>query len=141
MTDFDPNPAADVLLEIRRTGARRRTSGDVPPADRGAGPRGAGRGRRRLGPVVAWKVGAPGPAAPPNRAPLHAGTVSEAETLPASRFAVIGAEAEIAYRLGRDCRAENGPYDGRRCWRRSRRCTRRSRSPTPASPPSAPQTR
>ncbi|WP_298951856.1 fumarylacetoacetate hydrolase family protein [uncultured Methylobacterium sp.] len=112
MTDFDPTPAADVLLEARRTGAR---PADLPEACR---PRTEAQARavqdavaRRLGPVVAWKVGAPGPSAAPNRAPLHADTVSEADTLPASRFAVIGAEAEIAYRLGRDLPPEGAPYD------------------------------
>lgn len=66
---------------------------------------------RRLGPVVAWKVGATAPDAVPFRAPIHAETLFEGvERLPAALFQVIGMEAEIAYRMARDLPPRDEPY-------------------------------
>lgn len=66
---------------------------------------------RRLGPVTAWKVGAATPDAEPFRAPINAATVFEGTGhLPANLFQVIGVEAEIAYRFGRDLPAREQPY-------------------------------
>jgi 2-keto-4-pentenoate hydratase len=63
------------------------------------------------GPVGGWKVGAPNPQAEPGAAPLN--TVDLILTpgpVPASRFHVVGIEAEIAYLLGRDLPLRDAPY-------------------------------
>lgn len=66
---------------------------------------------RRLGPVTAWKVGAPGPDAEPSCAPINAATLFfDTERLPATMFHVIGIEAEIVYRLGRDLPTRDEPW-------------------------------
>jgi 2-keto-4-pentenoate hydratase len=66
---------------------------------------------RELGPVGAWKVGAPSPSAEPVRAPILAATIHASPvTLPASSFHVIGIEAEIAYRLGADLPPRDRSY-------------------------------
>lgn len=65
----------------------------------------------RLGPVGAWKTGAPSPEAEPIGAPIFADLVHPSPaTLPAARFHRLGIEAEIAYRLGRDLPARAEPY-------------------------------
>ncbi len=64
-----------------------------------------------LGPVRAWKVGAPSPEAEPVRAPIPAAALHASPAgLAAASFHRIGLEAEIAYRLGRDLPARSEPY-------------------------------
>lgn len=64
-----------------------------------------------LGPVGAWKVGAPSPEAEPTRAPIPADAIhASPAALPAACFHRIGIEVEIAYRLGRDLPARPDPY-------------------------------
>ena len=54
------------------------------------------------GPVVAWKVGAASPAAEPSAAPIHAASLFAGAPGPdRARLRLIGAEAELAYRLDR----------------------------------------
>ena len=54
------------------------------------------------GPVVAWKVGAPGPNAEPAAAPIHAASLFAGPPGPdRTRLRLVGAEAELAYRLDR----------------------------------------
>ncbi|KMO17815.1 2-keto-4-pentenoate hydratase [Methylobacterium platani] len=112
MPPFDIDAAVAALLDARRTGTRL----DVLPE--GARPGSEAQAYavqdavvRALGPVAGWKVGAPSATATPARAALNADTIFETETLPASLFHLIGAEAEIAYRFGRDLPPEAGPYD------------------------------
>ncbi len=63
------------------------------------------------GPVGGWKVGAASPEAAPGAAPLNAVDLQMTPgPLPASRFNVIGVEAEIAYLLGRDLPPRDAPY-------------------------------
>jgi 2-keto-4-pentenoate hydratase len=65
-----------------------------------------------LGPVAAWKTGAPSPDAEPIVAPVFANVVwCSPARLAASRFLKLGIEVEIAYRLGRDLPARPRPYD------------------------------
>ncbi|WP_454017805.1 2-keto-4-pentenoate hydratase [Azospirillum sp. Marseille-Q6669] len=66
---------------------------------------------RRLGPVVAWKVGARTPDTEPFRAPIHADTLFfDTTTLPAADYQVIGMEAEIAYTFAKDLPPRAEPY-------------------------------
>ncbi|GJD48987.1 2-keto-4-pentenoate hydratase [Methylobacterium crusticola] len=109
---FDPAAAAAALLAARRTGARLAALPEPGrPATEAEAYAVQDAVARQLGPVVAWKVGAPSATAAPARAPLHADTVFTTGTLPAAMFHVIGAEAEIGYRLARDLPPGNGPYD------------------------------
>jgi len=63
------------------------------------------------GPVGGWKVGAADPGATPGAAPLNSADLQMTPgPLPASRFNVIGVEAEIAYLLGRDLPPRDAPY-------------------------------
>jgi 2-keto-4-pentenoate hydratase len=63
------------------------------------------------GAAAAWKVGAGSPEAMPACAAIAASTVyDDGAVLPASMFNLIGAEAEIAYRLGRDLLPRPEPY-------------------------------
>ncbi len=110
---IDIDAAARALVDARRTGTR------LDALPEGARPGSEAEAyavqdaiAKTLGPVAGWKVGAPGPTATPARAFLHADTIFvETDELPASLFHVIGAEAEIAYRFGRDLPPEAGPYD------------------------------
>lgn len=64
-----------------------------------------------LGPISAWKVGAPSAEAEPVRAPIPEAAIhASPAVLPAASFHRIGIEAEIAYRLGRDLPARREPY-------------------------------
>lgn len=113
---FDIDAAAAALLDARRSGTRLDAlpDGARPGSEADAyAVQDAVAGR--LGPVAGWKVGAPSATATPARAALHADTIFDSETgictLPASLFHLIGAEAEIAYRFGRDLPPQAGPYD------------------------------
>ena len=64
-----------------------------------------------LGRIGGWKVGAAGPDAPPNCAPMpisgiHAGTAE----LPAARWPMRAVEAEICFRMGKDLDIHDGPW-------------------------------
>lgn len=66
---------------------------------------------QRMGPVVAWKVGAASPQAVPNRAPIHAQTLfMHPNHLPAGLFRYIGVEAELVYHFSRDLDPAQGPF-------------------------------
>ncbi|WP_431856997.1 2-keto-4-pentenoate hydratase [Azospirillum sp.] len=104
------NAAVDALLEARAT-RRWLTALPDAPTDMAGAYAIQDAVARRLGPVVAWKVGATSPEAEPFRAPLNAASVFEGvERLPASMFQVIGVEAEIAYRMARDLPLRDTPY-------------------------------
>lgn len=111
-TDFDPVPAALAFLEARAT---RRPLAALPE---GSEPRDAAEACligdetvRRLGPVVAWKVGAPSTTAVPLRAPINGDTVfSGIERLSLGAFRAPLIEAEIAFILGSDLPPRDEPY-------------------------------
>jgi 2-keto-4-pentenoate hydratase len=65
----------------------------------------------QLGPVGGWKVGAPGPHAPPNCAPMPAAGIfpSPAKLDPAV-FTLREVESEIAFRLATDLPPRGHPY-------------------------------
>jgi len=112
VSQFDLNSAVEAFLSAR---SGRRPLAALPE---GARPRDAEEARviadetvRRLGPVAAWKVGAPSATAVPLRAPINAATVFfgiERLSLGAYRAPLI--EAEIAFRLGADLPTRAIPY-------------------------------
>ena len=64
-----------------------------------------------LGPIGGWKVGASGPTAAPNCAPLPASGIHPSPgRFTASAHALRGVEAEIAFRLGADLLPRAEPY-------------------------------
>jgi 2-keto-4-pentenoate hydratase len=105
MTPDSLKRAAKLLAQARRT--RRWLAGlpeDCRPADLGDA-----YAIQRLvfadlgGAAAAWKVGAGSPDATPACAEIAAATTfGDGAALPANMFNLVGAEAEIAYRLGRD---------------------------------------
>lgn len=65
-----------------------------------------------LGPVGAWKTGALSPTAEPIGAPIPTTlTLASPASLSASRFRLLGIEAEIAYRLGKSLPERDAAYD------------------------------
>ena len=72
---------------------------------------------RRLGPIAAWKVGAKAPGQVPNAAPILASLVRPSPAdWPSSSLHMIGIEAELAFRLGRDVAPRQGPIDRDEIW-------------------------
>jgi 2-keto-4-pentenoate hydratase len=64
-----------------------------------------------LGDIGGWKVGAPGPAAEPNCAPMPAGGIHRSPAvLAAADFAAPFMESEIAFLLGADLPVRDTPY-------------------------------
>lgn len=72
----------------------------------------------RLGATIGgWKVGASGPEAEPNCAPLFADLVVPSPArLPAARFPLCGIEGEIAFRMGRALPPRAAPYGEAEVW-------------------------
>jgi 2-keto-4-pentenoate hydratase len=64
-----------------------------------------------LGPIGGWKVGAPGPDAPPSCAPMPAHFISPSPAhIHAAPNALRCVEAEIAFRMGADLPPRDEPY-------------------------------
>ena len=64
-----------------------------------------------LGPVVAWKTGAPTPDATPMRGEITAGTMHQSPaTLPSGSMRLWAVEAEIAVTIARDLPAQGSDY-------------------------------
>jgi 2-keto-4-pentenoate hydratase len=113
---FDVERAASLLIEARQ---RRRqiepfASGPAHAHDAYAVQDAVAQ---RLGPVAGWKVGAKGPGETPNAAPLLADLVrpSPAEW-PSSSLHMIGVEAELAFRLGKDVEPRSHPWSREEIW-------------------------
>jgi 2-keto-4-pentenoate hydratase len=109
---FDGEAAAQALLEARRTrrwltalpeGARPATDADAYAIQ--------DRVALALGEVGGWKVGAATPDSTPFRGPIQAtGIFVNPTRVPAAMLHVIGVEAELAYRFGRDLPVRDRPY-------------------------------
>jgi 2-keto-4-pentenoate hydratase len=70
-----------------------------------------------LGAIGGWKVGAPGPSATPNCAPLLADLMAPSPALwPAARFRLRGVEAELAFRFGVALPPRPAPYREDEVW-------------------------
>lgn len=64
-----------------------------------------------LGPIGGWKVGAAGPDAAPNCAPLPlSGVMASPARMSGTQFTLRGVEAEISFRIGADLPPRDEPY-------------------------------
>lgn len=106
MDDAAIDALASALLDARRT-RRRIAPPATGPADAEAAFAVQARVARSLGPAGAWKIGGANAAAPYSAAPIAAALVRPSPCRwPASDFNLIGIEAEIAFRIGRDLSAD-----------------------------------
>ncbi|MGO8918623.1 MAG: 2-keto-4-pentenoate hydratase [Stellaceae bacterium] len=106
------------LLEARR-GGRRIASlpAELVPEDASAAYAAQDLVARALGRIAGWKVGAAGPEAEPNCAPLFADLVAPSPArFAAARFPLGGIEGDLAFRFGRDLPARAEPYDAEEVW-------------------------
>lgn len=72
---------------------------------------------RAMGAIAGWKVGAAGPAAEPNCAPLFADLVAPSPArFPAAQFPLGGIEGELAFRFGKSLPPRPTPYDEEEVW-------------------------
>jgi 2-keto-4-pentenoate hydratase len=113
MTPRDVSIAAGLLLEARRTGVRLASlPAPAHPVTWDDAYAIQDLVTRQLGSRAGWKVGAATPDAEPFRAALTSNTVFDGATrMPASRFHVIGVEAELVYRFNKTLIARQQPYD------------------------------
>jgi len=97
MTDED---FARLLLDARRGPP---VPDSIAPADEAQAYRIQALVSAELGPIGGWKVGAPGPSAPPNCAPLPASALFHApKTLDSTVFTQREVESEICFRFAAD---------------------------------------
>lgn len=72
---------------------------------------------RRLGPLGGWKVGTKAPGEIPNAAPLFADLVRPSQAdWPSSSLRMIGVEAELAFRIGREVEPRSEPIPRDEIW-------------------------
>lgn len=113
---FDVERAASLLIEGRRERCQAEPFASGPAsADDAYAVQDAVA--RRLGPLGGWKVGAKAPGETPNAAPLLADLVRPSPAnWPASSLHMIGIEAELAFRLGRNIDPRNNPLTRDEIW-------------------------
>jgi 2-keto-4-pentenoate hydratase len=109
---------AELLLAARRSG---RPIDDLPaalvPATADEAYAVQDQVTSALGAIGGWKVGAPGPSATPNCAPLLADLIAPSPALwPAERFRLRGVEAELAFRFGIALPPRAAPYSEDDVW-------------------------
>lgn len=105
--------AADLLLAARHDPAKRLA--DLPdavrPTDLAAAYAIQHRIMGALGAIGGWKVGAPGPEAPPICGPLpQSGIMPSPAKLSSATHLMRGIEAEVAFRIGHDLPSKATPY-------------------------------
>ena len=106
MTDAD---IADLLLAVRRGNA---APAHITVADESQAYAVQRLVTAELGPIGGWKVGAPGPTAPPNCAPLPGSTVYQApKTLNSAGFTQREIESEICFTFAADLPPRLLPYE------------------------------
>jgi 2-keto-4-pentenoate hydratase len=72
---------------------------------------------RRFGPAAGWKVGAKAPGTIPNASPLFSDIVRPSPAnWPSASLHMIGIEAELAFRLGRDVGPSEKPLNAAQVW-------------------------
>lgn len=110
---FDAATAAAHLLDARKSGVGVQSALVCPP-DRAAGYAVQDATLAAIGPARAWKVGAKGPQAEPNCAPLPAsGVLASGVALRGAQWSMRGIEVEVALRLARDL-VPGSPYVDRK---------------------------
>ncbi len=105
--------AANLLLSARQDPSQklRRLPSVLAPSDPAQAYAIQRRVSAALGPVGGWKVGASGPQAVPNCAPLPAaGVHASPARIPAGATHLRGVEAEISFRLGADLLPREASY-------------------------------
>jgi 2-keto-4-pentenoate hydratase len=106
---FDVASAADLLIEARRS-RRQVAVPDGAPDTAAAAFSVQDRVAAAFGGVAGWKVGSKTPNDEPMTAPILAGLVRPGPAdWPSSSLHMIGVEAEIAFRIGRDLPAGGAP--------------------------------
>jgi 2-keto-4-pentenoate hydratase len=114
--DFDVERAASLLLQARRQ--HRQATPFAPGPERAEDAyKVQDAVARHMGPVAGWKVGAKAPGQIPNAAPLLAALVRPSPAdWPSSSLHMIGIEAELAFRLGRDVAPRDVPVGRDEVW-------------------------
>ncbi len=113
MSDADASAAADLLLAARRDPSKR--LGDLPPAlkpkDKAAAFAIQHIVAKSFSGIGGWKVGAPGPEAPPicGALPIE-GVAASPATLSSRTHTLRGIEAEISFRIAHDLPPRATPY-------------------------------
>jgi 2-keto-4-pentenoate hydratase len=105
--------AAELLLAARLDPARRLADlpAELKPEDKAAAYAIQHKVAQTYPAIGGWKVGAPGPEAPPICGPLPAaGIVASPATLSSRTHTYRGIEAEIAFRMARDLPPRATPY-------------------------------
>jgi 2-keto-4-pentenoate hydratase len=106
MTPAEIDRIANALLDARRRGVQ------IPPPGQAPASADEDRVAARFSPVDGWKVGAKTPTATPTCAPLLAGHVIDGPaTFRAGSMNMLGVEAEVAFRFGRDLPASDTAPD------------------------------
>ena len=98
------------LLEARRSGASFAVAPEDVPQTEAAAYAVQHAVSATLGPIGGWKVGAGGPDAAPNCAPLPASVIVASGVQLAPQYSDRLVEAEIAFRLARDLPPQDAPY-------------------------------
>jgi 2-keto-4-pentenoate hydratase len=113
---FDVERAASLLVAARRE-HRQIEPFTPPPSEAEEAYAVQDAVTRRLGPLGGWKVGAKAPGATPNAAPLLADLIRPGPAdWPSSSLHMIGIEAELAVRLGRDVEPRSDPIESHEIW-------------------------
>ncbi len=103
--------AAAWLLDARRNGSAAAFPDDIRPKTEADAYAIQALITEQLGPVGGWKVGASGPEAPPNCAPMpEAGIFPSPVRLDPTVFTLREVESEIAFRLATDLPPRDHPY-------------------------------
>jgi len=98
---------ARLLLQARQDGARVR----IEVADTAQAYAVQALVMAELGPIGGWKVGAPGPAAPPNCAPMPASAVTAAPQTYGPAYTQREVESEICFTFDTDLAPRATPYE------------------------------
>ena len=108
---MDHQAAADFLLAARADGPGDALPPELQPATEADATEIQRLTMVSLGPVGGWKVGAAGPDAPPNCAPMpQSGLHTGPAQLPDDAFTTRSIESEIAFVLRHDVPAREAPY-------------------------------
>jgi 2-keto-4-pentenoate hydratase len=114
----DRQELAELLLAARRSGKPiQQLAAALVPANAEAAYGVQDMVAPALGAIAGWKVGASGPTAEPNCAPLFAALMAPSPSRwPAGQFRLRGIEGELAFRMGQSLPPRSRPYDEKEVW-------------------------